>query len=66
MPRYRSWPHLEGADADAAVAEIHRDCPWCWVPKIPAGSPTEDNRDLYRVRVFYNETNRVIGTPYNG
>lgn len=88
MPRFKSWPELQGSDADAAVAEInkhsHDGVRYCitpalemvvaeeWGPekfhavKVRSGSPLEDDRDMQRVRVFYNDANKVVGVPENG
>lgn len=64
--KLKSWPELENMDADDAVDIISKEYPEARVHKVPAGADVTDDHRSKRVRVFYDNSNNVVGCPRNG
>ncbi|UJR07151.1 hypothetical protein I4U23_011439 [Adineta vaga] len=62
----KSWPDLVGKPVDEAIEEIKRENPDYQVEKLALHSPMKLNLRPTRVRVFFDELNKVARPPQTG
>ncbi|CAF1174524.1 unnamed protein product [Adineta ricciae] len=62
----KSWPHLLGKPIDEAIEEIKRENPEYHVEKLPLHCPMKLDVRPNRVRVFFDEEDKVARVPQNG
>ncbi|XP_058782636.1 subtilisin inhibitor-like [Vicia villosa] len=61
-----SWPELVGVTADEAEKKIKEEMPEAQIQVVPPNTPVTYDYRLQRVRLFVDESNKVIQTPTIG
>ncbi|XP_058758645.1 subtilisin inhibitor-like [Vicia villosa] len=61
-----SWPELVGVTADEAEKKIKEEMPEAEIEVLPADSDVSFDYIFQRVRIFVDESNKVIETPTIG
>ncbi|XP_058758641.1 subtilisin inhibitor-like [Vicia villosa] len=61
-----SWPELVGVTADEAEKKIKEEMPEARIQVVPPNTPVTYDYRLDRVRLFVDESSKVIETPTIG